>query len=193
MAGPRTQRAPRTRSRARLPLAVRSVRASDLDEVVRQRLGLLRDTRYASLAAIRRYVPRFRRWFRRELRAGRLWGVLAESPDGRAVGGGLVWLQPRAPSPRFPQQEGPYLFSVFTDPDQRGRGVATRVVRALVEGARDRGYARIELHATESGRGVYERLGFVATTQMRLTLHPAKRSRRRSGARSSGRRSRGLS
>ncbi len=104
-----------------------------------------------------------------------------------------MWLQPRPPSPRFPQQEGPYLFSVFTDPDLRGRGVGTRVVRALVRTARDRGYARIELHATESGRGVYERLGFVATTQMRLTLHPKAGRQRRPRARSSRRRSRGLS
>ncbi len=104
-----------------------------------------------------------------------------------------MWLQPRPPSPRFPQQVGPYLFSVFTDPDRRGRGVATRVVRALVKTARERGYPRIELHATESGRGVYERLGFAATTQMRLTLRPARRSRRSSGAGASGGRSRGLS
>jgi GNAT superfamily N-acetyltransferase len=124
-------------------------------------------------ATIRRYLPRFRRWFRRELAAGRLWGYVAETPVGRPVGGGLLWLQPRPPSPRFRHQMGPYIFSVYTEPDHRGKGVATQLVSALVDSAWARGYVRVELHSTEMGRHLYEQLGFVPTTQMRL-VRPAR-------------------
>lgn len=130
-----------------------------------------------SSSALRRYLPVFRRWFCRELRGGRLWGFVAEDPSGRAVGGALLWLQPRLPSPRFPHRVGPYVFSVYTEPDHRGRGVASRLVAALVDSAAARGYVRVELHATEMGRSIYERLGFVPTTQMRVVL-PSHRPRR---------------
>ena len=129
--------------------------------------------------AIRAYLPTFRRWFRRELRSRRLWGYIAETPAGVAIGGGLLWLQPRLPSPRFRHLVSPYVFSVYTVPEHRGKGVASRLVSALVESARTRGFARVELHSTDMGRRLYERLGFEPTTQMRIVL---------SGAPSTGRR-----
>ncbi len=143
---------------------------------------------YASEAAIRRYLPGFGRWFRRELAAGRLWGYVAETTAREPVGGGLLWLQPRLPSPRFSQRVGPYIFSVYTDPAHRGRGIATQLVAALVDSAAARGYVRVELHSTEMGRHVYERLGFEPTTQMRKVL--AGRSASSRSARRPGRRSR---
>jgi GNAT superfamily N-acetyltransferase len=106
----------------------------------------------------------------RELRARRLWGFVAVTPAGRPVAGGLLWLQPRSPSPRFATTAIPYLFSIYTEPEYRGRGIATRIVQTLVATADARGYPRVELFATEAGRGLYERLGFRPTTHMRLTL-----------------------
>jgi GNAT superfamily N-acetyltransferase len=132
-----------------------------------------------SPAAIRAYLPTFRRWFRRELESRRLWGCIAETPAGVAVGGGLLWLQPRMPSPRFRPLASPYLFSVYTAPEHRGKGVASRLVSVLVESARTRGFARVELHSTDMGRHLYERLGFEPTTQMRIVLRGAPSAGRR--------------
>jgi GNAT superfamily N-acetyltransferase len=130
-------------------------------------------------ASVRNYLPVFRRWFLRELRSGRLWGYLAETPRGRAVAGGLLWLQPRLPSPRFGSWVAPYVFSVYTHPHHRGRGVASRVVAALVASAAERGYTRVELHSTDRGGHLYERLGFEPTTQIRITLGDASPPRNR--------------
>ena len=53
-------------------------------------------------------------------------------------------------------------------------------MRALIESARARGFARIELHSTDAGRGLYEQLGFRPTTQLRLALRrPHRVSTRR--------------
>ena len=45
--------------------------------------------------------------------------------------------------------------------DYRGRGVAGRVVRAMIEYARNYGLASIEIHAHQYLRSFYEKLGFL--------------------------------
>jgi len=115
-----------------------------------------------------RHARVFERWFRQEMRHHRLWGFVAETPAGEPVAGGLLWLQPRPPSPRFPHRRIPYLMSIYTAPDHRRRGLAARIVAALIDSGRRRGYPRVELFATEAGRSIYTRLGFRATNHMRL-------------------------
>ena len=44
----------------------------------------------------------------------------------------------------------------------RGSGVGTQILRALVDGARQRGDIEVMLHAQQSARGFYERTGFTA-------------------------------
>lgn len=151
-------------------IALRRVRASDASTVSRLRGGLLEEMGEVPREAIARYLPGFERWFRRELSAGRLWGFLAVNGGGRPIGSGLVWLQPRVPSPKFRDRFSPYVFSVFIEPEYRGQRLGSQIVSALVASAESRGYVRVELHATEAGRGLYERLGFRPTTQLRLAL-----------------------
>jgi GNAT superfamily N-acetyltransferase len=150
----------------------------DIDLLVRQRSALFRDLGDLPEAAVRRHARAFRPWLRREMRAGRLVGRIAEDPAGRPIGAGLLWFQPRHPSPRFAQTDQPYVLSVYTAPAARRRGAATAIVLDLIEIARGRGYVRVELHATEMGRPLYEKLGFRPTNQMRLTLAATGDARR---------------
>jgi len=123
--------------------------------------------------------PIYGRWVRRESRAGRFIGFLVEDPGGRPVGSGAVWLSPSQPRPgRISRTTMPYVLSMFTEPEARGRGVASRIVRAMVAWSIRHGYRRIFLHASEHGRPVYARLGFVAGNEMRRDL-PARRAKAR--------------
>jgi ribosomal protein S18 acetylase RimI-like enzyme len=54
------------------------------------------------------------------------------------------------------------------EPAWRRRGVADRLMRAVLDGLAVRGIRRVVLHASNEGRRLYERLGFVATNEMRL-------------------------
>jgi GNAT superfamily N-acetyltransferase len=47
--------------------------------------------------------------------------------------------------------------------------VAELLMRHLLEWSRVRGLVRVVLHASASGRPLYEKLGFVATNEMRYT------------------------
>ncbi len=120
----------------------------------------------------------YRRWVRREMRAGRFLGFLFVRPDRSVAGSGAVWLPPAQPRPgRLARLEMPYILSMYTDPGARGQGVATTLVHAMVRWAEQRGYRRIFLHASKAGRPIYARLGFVDGNEMRLDL-PVRRSRR---------------
>ena len=63
---------------------------------------------------------------------------------------------------------GPAIAGTVSD-DTRRSG-PTRIVRAILDWCRTQGVTRVTLHASEEGRGIYERLGFSQTNEMRLEL-----------------------
>lgn len=57
------------------------------------------------------------------------------------------------------------------DPDHRRMGIATRTLDLLICDARKRGIKFISLEATDMGRKLYERYGFISmTSEMELTI-----------------------
>ena len=125
-----------------------------------------------------RHDRTYRKWALGEMRARRLIGLIVETTEGRAVGSGVVWLQPSQPRPgKLSRLTMPYVMSMFTEPECRGRGVATRLVDEMVQWATSRGYRRTFLHASTMGRPVYAGRGFENGNEMRLDL-PRRTSRR---------------
>lgn len=53
-----------------------------------------------------------------------------------------------------------YLAMVATDPDHRGQGLAQRLCHGALLRARDRGLATSSLHASATGKPIYDRLGY---------------------------------
>ena len=90
----------------------------------------------------------------------RMVGLRAEVACGSTV-------QPR---PHRESRVQPYLLSMYTEPDFRRRGVASMVVKEAIEWCRRNKHERLMLHASEMGRGVYSKLGFKRTWEMRLDL-----------------------
>ena len=60
------------------------------------------------------------------------------------------------------------IINVFTAPQWRRQGVARLLIQRIIEWARAERLDRLVLHASEAGRALYERLGFVGTNEMRL-------------------------
>ena len=64
-----------------------------------------------------------------------------------------------------------YITNKYTNPLYRGKGIATKMLDKLVLEARTRGVKKIWLGASEMGRPVYEKFGFIETNEcMELTL-----------------------
>lgn len=84
-----------------------------------------------------------------------------------------VQLRPMLPRPG---RNGPgilsgpeaYVLNVFVERDWRRREVAALLMEYVVGYARERRIRVVTLHASDDGRPLYERLGFVPTNEMRL-------------------------
>ena len=63
------------------------------------------------------------------------------------------------------------FYFVATDPDRRGRGLASRLMSIAMTEARERGLRTTSLQSSAMGRPVYERLGFGADFEMRMYEH----------------------
>lgn len=152
-------------------LHVRRSRPADLEMLVAHRRRMWAAIGGFTDAELRAADEPYRRWMRRELRARRFVGFVAEV-DGRPVGSGGLWLMPVQPRPgRFSSPFLPYILSMFTDPAYRGRGVGSEIVRTMLRTIDRRGVrSRVTLHASDLGRPVYERLGFVPGREMYLDL-----------------------
>jgi GNAT superfamily N-acetyltransferase len=97
----------------------------------------------------------------------------AESPSG-ILGGAGIQLRPILPRPQPGSDDlelGPeaIVLNVYVDPVWRRRGIAKALMGALLDALSERGIRRIVLHASDDGRRLYERLGFIATNEMRLS------------------------
>ncbi len=123
--------------------------------------------------------PVYRRWYLKEAKAGRYVAFVAEDGEGRVVASGCLWLQPGQPRPGDASCVDPYLLSMYTEPDARGKGLATRIVREAIRWCRANGYGRMTLHASKMGRGVYRRLGYERTWEMRIRMESRRRRARR--------------
>jgi GNAT superfamily N-acetyltransferase len=99
-----------------------------------------------------------------------------ESPPA-IIGGAGVQLRPILPRPGIGGGElelGPeaIVLNVYVEPSWRRRGVAGRLMRAVLDTLARRNINRIVLHASDDGRRMYERLGFQPTNEMQLIPDP---------------------
>ena len=101
--------------------------------------------------------------------------VPARQPDIIAGGAG-VQLREVLPHPFSRAKDGnkiaegrhAIIINVFTEPDWRRQGVAVLLLQTIIDWARAERLDRLVLHASDAGRSLYARLGFVGTNEMRL-------------------------
>jgi ribosomal protein S18 acetylase RimI-like enzyme len=107
---------------------------------------------------------------------GHLAGIVVEDAGGGLAACGIIEFVDRIPSPHSPSGRWAYISTISTDPAHRRRGMAAAVMDGLLGPAHARRLDRVELHATELGRPLYERLGFrlrEGAPEMTLSLlHP---------------------
>jgi ribosomal protein S18 acetylase RimI-like enzyme len=68
-----------------------------------------------------------------------------------------------------------YIWGVYVAASERRHGLGRTLTETCVEALRAQGCTHVLLHAAPPGRGIYERLGFQGTNEMRLPLEmPAR-------------------
>lgn len=82
--------------------------------------------------------------------------------DGdRFIGAGGVSFYKVMPTYHNPSGKKAYIMNMYTNPDYRRQGIAYKTLDMLVNFSKERGVYQISLEATEMGRPLYEKYGFV--------------------------------
>ncbi|NLB28892.1 MAG: GNAT family N-acetyltransferase [Clostridiales bacterium] len=80
--------------------------------------------------------------------------------EGKIVGTSGISFFVQPPNKMVPTGKFAYITNMYTLPENRGQGIASKLFSLIVEEAKDRGCEKIMLNATTSGRHIYERFGF---------------------------------
>ena len=101
------------------------------------------------------------------------WVAQSQVSPAEVIGGAGVQLRPILPRPGPAGdsiEPGPeaIILNVYVELAWRRRGVGEALMRSVLTALAERKIRRIVLHASDEGRRLYERLGFVPTNEMRL-------------------------
>ena len=77
------------------------------------------------------------------------------------VGAGGVSFFQVMPTYHNPSGNKAYIMNMYTNPAYRRKGIATKTLDLLVNDIRNKGITAISLEATDMGRPLYEKYGFI--------------------------------
>ena len=80
--------------------------------------------------------------------------------DGIAVGCASISYIEIMPTLSHPTGKRAHFVNVYTKADYRRKGIARKLVRMLIDEAKEKGVTEISLDATDLGKVLYESLGF---------------------------------
>lgn len=82
--------------------------------------------------------------------------------DDNVAGCGGVSFYEVMPTYSNPSGKNAYIMNMYTRPEYRRKGIASKMLDLLIQEATDRGIKKVSLEATQMGRLVYEKYGFVS-------------------------------
>lgn len=95
---------------------------------------------------------------------------LAESGDKIIAGGGMI-IRQLLPRPwHIKGGFEAHILNMYTEPSHRRRGLARKIMSAMLDWCHLQGINRITLHASDEGRPLYQAFGFIQTNEMRFEI-----------------------
>lgn len=159
----------------RIDMAITYRRAAinDVDILVKLRLEyLIVDRGELSRDETKAVITQLQDYFARQLNSSFI-AYLAED-DSKVISTVYMAVAEKPANLSFITGKTATILNVFTYPEYRGKGIATKLLSMTISEARAMNISYIELSATDSGKPIYEKLGFIPWhskyTEMRLEL-----------------------
>jgi len=105
-----------------------------------------------------------RAWFEVAVASPMIHAFVAEDETGAIAGTGVATVNGAVG----------WIGTIWVDPAFRGRGLGRRLTEAPIDAAEAAGCRTLVLVATDAGRPLYERLGFVVQTHYRIVEAPGR-------------------
>lgn len=142
-------------------ITVRMATIEDIDILTETRITVLRAAnKLADDVDMSEVRAESERYYREALADDTHYALLAFDED-KFVGAGAVSFFRVMPTYHNPSGKKAYIMNMYTAPEYRRQGIAYKVLLLLVGEAKKRGIKSISLEATEAGRPLYEKFGFV--------------------------------
>ena len=95
---------------------------------------------------------------------------IAETEERKIIACAAVSFYELAPKPWNLESRYAFISSMYTEPEFRRQGIVGKLLEEALEYSRQKGIAYATLHASESGKPLYESHGFSDTNEMRMKL-----------------------
>lgn len=133
----------------------------DIDELVITRIIVLRAANKLSDDANMSLVEKESfAYYKHALESGEHIAYLVYDDDTFVGAGGVSFYQVMTTYHNPTGKKG-YIMNMYTAPEYRRQGIALHTLDLLVKDAKEQGVLQIALEATDMGRPLYERYGFV--------------------------------
>ena len=157
-------------------MIVRKTTEKDMKLLVQLRVDFLMDQNpEKTLENKNQLIDNLYSYFEKAIMRNEFIAVVAEE-DGRAVSTAFMSIAERPPRPGNSSNRVGTIYSVYTYPEYRRKGIATKVLQLLLQEAKKDNVATVDLSATADGKPLYEKLGFTLPkyTYMKLNLDDKK-------------------
>ncbi len=144
----------------------------DAPTIARHRRSMFRDMGHDDEPALDSMSARFLPWLEAKIRANQYLGWFAAVDGGRVVAGAGLWLMDWPPHLLGSSPQRGNIVNVYTEPEFRRRGLARRLMEIALDWCKANRIDFVILHASDEGRPLYESMGFTASNEMRIKLHP---------------------
>jgi GNAT superfamily N-acetyltransferase len=156
-----------------MAITYRKATIKDIGILIKLRLEYLTEDRgELSKVETEAVVTQLQDYFMRQINSNFV-ALLAED-DGNAIATVYMAVAEKPANPAFITGKTATILNVFTYPDYRRKGIATRLLKMTIDEAKAMNISYLELSATNSGKPLYEKLGFINRqskyTEMRMGL-----------------------
>jgi GNAT superfamily N-acetyltransferase len=118
------------------------------------------------------FVKRCFDWMRLHLESD-VWVCWVAEVNGRLIGAIWVQLVEKIPNPRSEPEHHGYITNFYIEPEARGAGIGSQMLRSALNWCRARDVHAVILWPTERSRTLYERYGFAVRDDiMELIIKP---------------------
>jgi GNAT superfamily N-acetyltransferase len=146
-------------------VTIRQATLADLPLLLQYRRAMAEEMDDGDEAAVNRMITALEPYLRTAISDGRWHSWLAE-PGGCGSLEIVKWV----PSRQDPTPRRAWIHSLYIEPSFRRRGIGRRITETIIAWCREQGFEWIYLHASDQGRPLYETLGFVPSSEMRLRV-----------------------
>ena len=150
--------------------SIRRASLEDVEELVRLRLALERESGHLTQDIRLPDLRRATHQYLLETLPGEAFIVWVAEAQGKIVAtSGLIFFQ-KPPSERNLSGLEAYILNMYTLPEWRGQGIATALLHTLIDFIKQTPAHRIWMYATQDGKPIYEKAGFVPKTRHTLEM-----------------------